>query len=97
MTIFDGYLRVLWWSRVWTLQEAVLPAVDPIVHASPFSFRILYCLTVTIRFLSTRLGIAAKIWEDSSMWRTSALFRFSNTEPILVYEHREVFSQEDPL
>tara|TARA_R110002003_G_scaffold46_2_gene3734 strand:- start:28497 stop:30377 length:1881 start_codon:yes stop_codon:yes gene_type:complete len=29
-----------WWSRVWTLQEAVLPKVDPIVHAPPYSFRL---------------------------------------------------------
>ncbi|KAH7094266.1 heterokaryon incompatibility protein-domain-containing protein [Paraphoma chrysanthemicola] len=29
-----------WWSRVWTLQEAVLPKVDPFVHAPPFSFRL---------------------------------------------------------
>lgn len=28
-----------WWSRVWTLQEATLPRIDPIVHAPPYSFR----------------------------------------------------------
>lgn len=29
-----------WWSRVWTLQEASLPRVDPIVHAPPYSFKL---------------------------------------------------------
>ncbi len=29
-----------WWTRVWTLQEAVLPRVDPLVHAPPHSFRL---------------------------------------------------------
>lgn len=29
-----------WWTRVWTLQEAVLPHIDPIVHAPPYSFRL---------------------------------------------------------
>lgn len=29
-----------WWTRVWTLQEAVLPRVDPIVHAPPYSFEL---------------------------------------------------------
>lgn len=29
-----------WWSRVWTLQEASLPRVDPTVHAPPYSFRL---------------------------------------------------------
>ena len=29
-----------WWTRVWTLQEAVLPRVDPTVHASPYSFNL---------------------------------------------------------
>jgi hypothetical protein len=28
-----------WWSRVWTLQEAVLPRVDPTIHAPPYSFK----------------------------------------------------------
>ncbi|KAH6625452.1 heterokaryon incompatibility protein-domain-containing protein [Boeremia exigua] len=29
-----------WWSRVWTLQEAALPRVDPTVHAPPYTFRL---------------------------------------------------------
>jgi hypothetical protein len=29
-----------WWTRVWTLQEAVLPRIDPTVHASPYSFKL---------------------------------------------------------
>ncbi|KAJ8119134.1 hypothetical protein OPT61_g13 [Boeremia exigua] len=29
-----------WWSRVWTLQEASLPRVDPTVHAPPYSFKL---------------------------------------------------------
>ncbi|KAG0650479.1 Heterokaryon incompatibility protein [Hyphodiscus hymeniophilus] len=29
-----------WWTRVWTLQEAVLPQVDPIIYAHPHSFRL---------------------------------------------------------
>lgn len=27
-----------WWTRVWTLQEAVLPRIDATVHAPPYSF-----------------------------------------------------------
>ena len=29
-----------WWSRVWTLQEASLPRVNPTVHAPPYSFKL---------------------------------------------------------
>lgn len=35
---FRWLLSRPWWSRVWTLQEAVLPQVDSIVHAYPYSF-----------------------------------------------------------
>lgn len=43
LTILDCIRWLLsrqWWTRVWTLQEAVLPRVDPIIHAHPHLFRI---------------------------------------------------------
>jgi hypothetical protein len=38
MDVVRWLLTRPWWSRVWTLQEAVLPRVDPTVHAPPYSF-----------------------------------------------------------
>jgi hypothetical protein len=43
LTIIDCMRWLLsrpWWTRVWTLQEAILPEVDPIVHTPPYSFRL---------------------------------------------------------
>ncbi|XTI82840.1 HET-domain-containing protein [Cenococcum geophilum] len=43
LTILDCIRWLLsrqWWTRVWTLQEAVLPQVDSFIHAYPYSFRI---------------------------------------------------------
>ena len=33
-----------WWTRVWTMQEASLPRVDPTVHAPPYSFKLSHLL-----------------------------------------------------
>lgn len=40
MDVIRWILARPWWSRVWTLQEAVLPGVDPNVHAPPHSFKL---------------------------------------------------------
>jgi hypothetical protein len=45
-----------WWTRVWTLQEAVLPRVDPTVHAPPHSFKLSRLLN----------GIYTMVWHNNN-------------------------------
>jgi hypothetical protein len=102
LTIHDCIRWLLsrpWWSRVWTLQEAVLPEVDPIIHASPYSFRISRLLNGRSSFLSHSnrdcckyLGRLFNVAYFRSLSDLSVLGERAHA----VHQHREAFSKEDP-
>jgi len=99
LTIHDCFRWLLsrpWWSRVWTLQEAVLPGVDPIIHASPHSFRMSRFFNGYRSLLSHTNGDCCKYL---ARLFTVAYFRSLSVlenRAYAVHEHREAFSKEDP-
>jgi hypothetical protein len=85
-----------WWSRVWTLQEAILPRVDPIIHAYPHSFRM-------SRLLNGHHSLVSHGTKDCCKY-VARLFRVAYFRSLSVvehgahdvYDHRKAFPQEDP-
>lgn len=79
-----------WWTRVWTLQEAVLPRTDPTVHASPYSFKLSRLLN----------GIHAMVDHNNSpccKWFGGVVLTLHRDnrndpqfiQPLAIYSHRE--------
>jgi hypothetical protein len=99
LTIHDCFRWLLsrpWWSRVWTLQEAILPRVDPIIHASPHSFRMSRLLNGRSSLLNHTNGDCCKylgrLFNVAYFHSLSVLEHRTHA----VHEHREKFSKDDP-
>lgn len=89
-----------WWSRVWTLQEAILPSVDSTIHTSANSFR----LSRLLNGLSARLehsgGSKNCCRNLARLFQVAYLpcgsFSTHESRAYAVYEHRKAFFEEDP-
>ena len=84
-----------WWSRVWTLQEAVLPRVDPIVHVPPFSFRLSRLLYGRRSVMDHTNGCCKKTCRLFSVAYLRSLFTYEIRSDA-IYQHRKKFAESEP-
>ena len=82
-----------WWTRVWTVQEAVLPRADPVVYVGSYTFRISRLIRGINSLVSHSLKRCCKDIQNVFManYQNFPLEPFAAIENIS--EHREKFLQ----
>jgi len=83
-----------WWTRVWTLQEAILPRVDPIIHAYPYSFRLSRLLNGLKSILDHSNGCCKRLGRLFGVAYLRSLFAHE-TRAWAVHLHREAFAESE--
>ncbi|PMD60443.1 HET-domain-containing protein [Hyaloscypha bicolor E] len=95
LTILDCIRWLLsrrWWTRVWTLQEAVLPRVDSLIHAHPYSFRISRLLNGIDSMIKHRHGCCKDL--GRLFLGEFQSFPFNQyIRAITLHDHRERFTE----
>ncbi|KAH8732040.1 heterokaryon incompatibility protein-domain-containing protein [Phaeosphaeriaceae sp. PMI808] len=77
-----------WWTRVWTLQEAVLPRVDPIVHAPPYSFKLSQLLN-GVHQMDRHVRSACCKWFGGPVFTTYRVNSDRSVQLVKIYTQRE--------
>ncbi|KAF2795034.1 hypothetical protein K505DRAFT_324342 [Melanomma pulvis-pyrius CBS 109.77] len=84
-----------WWTRVWTLQEAVLPRIDPTVHAPPYSFKLSRLINGIHSMLQHNGSTCCKWFGRIILTQVRDYEKGSQfTQPLAIYNQRE--SLKDP-
>ncbi|ORY01567.1 heterokaryon incompatibility protein-domain-containing protein [Clohesyomyces aquaticus] len=81
-----------WWTRVWTLQEAVLPRADPTIHAPPYTFKLLRLLNGIQAMFNHNGSICCKWFGNPVTTRDRGKPEGGYTQCLAIFEQRHTLT-----